>query len=772
MHSRFPILTLAPTLLLVAGAHAAPTALPRQELPTHAASASLVTDGYVDDARCAKCHEDIAATYAHLGMGRSFHVAGGDDAIADFSAQGGTFHHEASNLHYRMRLDDEDRMWMEQYELDEDGEPINAVDIEAHFSVGSGNHARTYLHQSASGELWELPVTWYTKNGWNMSPGFNATEHHSFGRKITRECMFCHNAYPDVPVGSDVLGKPDVFPTTLPSGIGCQRCHGPGAQHVSLAYSADATDEAIRESILNPENLSPALADDVCLQCHMQPTSRLGSLVRPYDHGDFSYRPGEPLGEYIVHVDFDTPPEHPSFEVNHHGYRLRESPCWQGPGSPGCLDCHDPHAKLSTEDIAARTRATCLTCHQPVDCNVEQVMQVPRTEAQDCASCHMPTRHSNDAIHIEVTDHLIQMPLAQDQLLPLASDIPPPTTFTGHVLEPDRFTDGKRMRAWEVLGEIIGNNSSNVQELAALAERDDFALTTAEQLVFAQGLMDAGRNEEAHDAFAQIIERDPTLTMAQQNIASLEFAAGDSQGAMRRLEQLAQDHPDDAGIQHRLGIALQAGGNLDGAIRSLTQAAELRSTDHTIWSQLGLALASKGDFESAAAALQRSESLKPGNPAAGYNLGLALWNNAQRLEAARAWTHALQRSPESPRLLHAAAVTSSLPWDGFELNTTRGLKHARALAQLQPSSPDASIMLAASLLAAGDAAAAASELNRAAQLKADLAAIRLVQAMLMAQLGNQTEGDAVYRRVLPRITQLNMLREGLLNRASGVFGDN
>ncbi|MCH2148706.1 MAG: tetratricopeptide repeat protein [Phycisphaerales bacterium] len=770
MHSRFPILTPALTLLLVAAAHAGPAALPQRELPTQAGSAPLVNDGYVDDARCAKCHQDIAAEFAHLGMGQSFHVAGGDDAIADFSIEGGTFHHEASNLHYRMRLDDEDRMWMEQYELDEDGKPINSVDIEAHFSVGSGNHARTYLHQSASGELWELPVTWYTHGGWNMSPGFDATHHKGFARQITRECMFCHNAYPAMEKGTDEPGDVERFPHILPTGIGCQRCHGPGAHHVELAYTAEATDDEIRNSILNPTNLSAELADDVCLQCHMQPTSRLGSLVRPHDHGDFSYRPGDPLGDYLVHVDFDKSADHPSFEVNHHGYRLRESPCWQGPGSPGCLDCHDPHAKLSPTEIQTRTRNTCLSCHGSMDCNVEQVMQIPQVEAQDCARCHMPSRFSSDAIHIEVTDHLIQMPISDEDRRGPAADIPAPTAFEARVNEPQRFDDEAHMRNWEIMGEILGNKSDNVDALAAgLANTD---ATAAEHLVLAQGYIDADRADDARRILEQISTNHPDVAMAQKNLAKLEFDAGEPALAKQRLEELIAADPDDA-IAHQLRAAiLQSEGRIDESIAALERSIALRGTDPAPYAQLGLLLASTGQFTEAIPALERAESLAPGNASNAYNLGLALWNNKRRPDAARAWAHALGRSPASPRLLHAAAVTSSLPWDDLKLNTTRGLEHAQALAQLQPSSPDAAILLAASLLAAGDPAAAASELNRAAQLKADLAAIRLVQAMLMAQLGNQTEGDAVYRRVLPRITQLNMLREGLLNRASGIFGDN
>ena len=431
--------------LLQAGlCHAGVTAFPRQENPT--LNRTLVTDGYADDARCARCHEEIAESYSHLGMGRSFHVPGPENAVGDFSPAGGRFHHEASDMHYRMWHDASGRMWMRQHELDAEGNEINAVDVEAHFGVGSGNHARTYLHRSPSGELWELPVSWYTKGGWNMSPGFDHAGHQRLGRQVTRECMFCHNAYPAVPEGRDMLGQLDAFPEAMPSGIGCQRCHGPGAAHVELAYSAAATDEEIRNSILDPSDLSPALAEDVCLQCHMQPTSRLGSLVRPFPRGDFSYRPGEPLGDYLVHVDYDLPPDHPVFEVNHHAYRLQASPCWQGPGSPGCLDCHDPHRKLTSTELVERTRTSCLSCHGPVDCRVEEVMQVPRTEAQDCASCHMPTRFTSDAIHVEVTDHLIQNPIPASERGAPAYDIPPPASFTARVLQPDRHDDAGLMR--------------------------------------------------------------------------------------------------------------------------------------------------------------------------------------------------------------------------------------------------------------------------------------------------------------------------------------
>ena len=39
--------------------------------------------------------------------------------------------------------------------------------------LGSGNHARSYLHRTARGTLVELPLGWYSEKGgyWAMSPG-------------------------------------------------------------------------------------------------------------------------------------------------------------------------------------------------------------------------------------------------------------------------------------------------------------------------------------------------------------------------------------------------------------------------------------------------------------------------------------------------------------------------------------------------------------------------------------------------------------------------
>jgi len=73
----------------------------------------------------------------------------------------------------------------------------------------------------------------------------------------------------------------------------------------------------------------------------------------------FSYRPGEPLSDYILH--FDHAPGtalDDKFEIAGSGYRLFKSACFlKSNGAMTCTTCHDPHG-ATKQYVAA-----CLDCH-------------------------------------------------------------------------------------------------------------------------------------------------------------------------------------------------------------------------------------------------------------------------------------------------------------------------------------------------------------------------------------------------------------------------
>jgi hypothetical protein len=334
-------------------------------------------------ADCAACHFRIAETFARTGMARTF---GPVDAVPPIP--GGVLRHQLSAQFFSISVRG-GIPWLKRYQSG----GANVFEKPIAYWIGSGNHARSYLGPGASGELVELPLTLYSGGAWAMSPAYDRADHLGFSRRITYRCMFCHNAYPDVPQGSDDSDSATQFPATLPQGIDCQRCHGPGRAHIEAAQSGQPVD-AVRRAIVNPAHLAPARQLEVCLQCHLETTTlKLPASLKRYDRGVFSYRPGEPLDDYILNFDSATPGDR--FEFNSSAYRLRLSACFRGSnGALTCTTCHNPH-----ESAAVSPRA-CRQCHS--------TLSAGHPAGPDCVSCHMPKRRPSDAVRVTVTDHFIR----------------------------------------------------------------------------------------------------------------------------------------------------------------------------------------------------------------------------------------------------------------------------------------------------------------------------------------------------------------------------
>ena len=86
----------------------------------------------------------------------------------------------------------------------------------------------------------------------------------------------------------------------------------------------------MRAAIVNPARLTPERRLELCLQCHLESTSRrLPYSLRRYGRAMFSYRPGQPLENYILH--FDHAPgagQDDKFEISGAAYRLMKSACF------------------------------------------------------------------------------------------------------------------------------------------------------------------------------------------------------------------------------------------------------------------------------------------------------------------------------------------------------------------------------------------------------------------------------------------------------------
>jgi tetratricopeptide (TPR) repeat protein len=616
--------------------------------------------GYVPDSACRSCHATVGRTYDHVGMAKSFYRPRPDNVIEDF--QQNRFFHAASNFHYEM-IQRDGEFFQKQYQVAADGRPIHELEQRIDFVIGSGSHVRTYLYRTPGGELFQLPVCWYTQaQSWGMSPGYDRASHSGVTRRVDRECMFCHNAYPDVPAKSDLLEEPPWFPNDLPEGIGCQRCHGPGAEHVRIATIIGSGIPAIRGSIVNPSNLSPRLRDDVCLQCHLQPQLFPPSYIRVFGRGDYSYRPGQPLTDYLLHVDHDQPEGVPErFEINHHPYRLYQSKCYQrSEGRMSCLTCHDPHAKVPAESAAEHYRSRCLTCHDVHDCPNCRPSGVhgPPDEgvaSQNCVRCHMPPRRAQDVVHTVMTDHRIQRGPPRDSwTAPLREREPetgpPPKPYWADRQSPmldlhldilaTMFGDGSRLGAIEsTLGRIQPDSADPFLHLAQLQ-------------------CNARQFREAADVYARLADRFPTRSSVYRGWGYALAMQGEYASAVGKLRRAVQAAPLNAHYHFLLGSTLVADGRRSEGIAELEEAVRLRPHYADARVDLGTAYTAAGKYQEAAMHLRHALAVQPADTEAYVRLGEVLLELGEPADAVRFLRHAqpLNQNDAEMKITYACAL--------------------------------------------------------------------------------------------------------------------
>jgi hypothetical protein len=255
------------------------------------------------------------------------------------------------------------------------------------YAVGSGRHGITMLAKDEEGIDRELRVSYFGQDrSWGQTKGIDfaprdAGDHIGIGlgRKTLNHCLSCHTTwFRSVGPGSAVARAPE----GEDRGIGCERCHGPGKNHVKAAESGFA-ELAIALSAKTPsqERLKS------CVECH---------------GADGSIQPGDP--------EF----------TRAQGTTFLFSRCFTaGKDRIGCTTCHDPHRAL--DPVTAHYEAKCLTCHsgkraadraaRPGDTPGQTLGPgpvCPVNSKENCISCHMPkveepTRKSS------FTDHHIRV---------------------------------------------------------------------------------------------------------------------------------------------------------------------------------------------------------------------------------------------------------------------------------------------------------------------------------------------------------------------------
>lgn len=368
----------------------------------HAVHRSEEEKGYVGSESCSACHNEIYREYLQTSMGRSMsHVTASSitpDFLKKFSLPAHTFE-ERLDRHFDTFAKD-GKLYQSECQTASDGTNIFRDTHEIEWMIGAGVNGLGAIVRRDD-YLFQAPQSFYSKpHIWGPSPGYEQIDL-GFNRPIQSGCIFCHSGHPN-PIAN--TGGRFEDPPFSELSIGCENCHGPGAAHIAAMKSSNgAKDKSLH--IVNPAQLTPYLADNICMACHQTGDVRVLEPGKTYQ----DFRPGEPLDDTLsilmVPPTRSSPPD-----VDHveHYYSMTLSKCYrESKGRLSCITCHNPHVEPSREAAPAYFNSKCLTCHTEHSCKLSLEARQQGKLADNCIGCHMPKRDIGVISHSSATNHRI-----------------------------------------------------------------------------------------------------------------------------------------------------------------------------------------------------------------------------------------------------------------------------------------------------------------------------------------------------------------------------
>jgi hypothetical protein len=255
------------------------------------------------------------------------------------------------------------------------------------YAVGSGRHGITMLAKDEEGIDRELRVSYFgMDHGWGATKGIafaprDGGEHIgiSLGRKALNHCLSCHTTwYRSVESAQSNVRRPE----RDDRGIGCERCHGPGLNHVKAAETGYP-----ELAIALGSSATSRVRLDSCVACHA--------------------------------ADGSIEPSDPEF-TRAQGTTFLFSRCYTAARDRfGCTTCHDPHRVVDTDTRHYESR--CLDCHNGKKFDVSAISATefksdrnhegrvcPVNAKGNCIPCHMP-KVDDPTRRSRFTDHHIRI---------------------------------------------------------------------------------------------------------------------------------------------------------------------------------------------------------------------------------------------------------------------------------------------------------------------------------------------------------------------------
>jgi predicted CXXCH cytochrome family protein len=227
--------------------------------------------------------------------------------------------------------------------------------------------------------------------------------------------------------------------------VGCERCHGPGSEHVKAPTATN---------IVNPARLDFVRANDTCIQCHSQGQPLGNPIEGKYYDWPVGFHQGLKLADFwqleehkLGETSFTHYPDGTAHKNRMQGNDFVQSVMYRR--GVTCFDCHDVHGTSNNADLIKPVSQVCLSCHGPQSPNgphaatIEAHTHHPAGSAgSECVNCHMP-KVAQEQGDVNVRSHTFRFITPEETDL---YKIPNPCTSC----HTDKTTDWARqsLQAW------------------------------------------------------------------------------------------------------------------------------------------------------------------------------------------------------------------------------------------------------------------------------------------------------------------------------------
>jgi hypothetical protein len=329
------------------------------------------SDQFAGSLACANCHKNIFDNQTHTAHYLSTQPASEQFIKGSFEPGKNAFAYDPRMI---VAMEKRDSGFYQVGYYDGVERITKRMDI----VVGSGFKGQTYITRFQN-RLFQLPVSYFTAaDKWANSPQY-PTHPVLFNRPITSRCLECHATFAQKISAPNA--KQEEFDQQIMYGIECEKCHGPGANHV--AFQSQNPKERKAKYIINPTSFSRQQSLDLCALCH---GGRLQN-TKPA----FSFVAGDKLADYFAVDTLTLSPDGVDVHGNQYGL-LRSSKCFRM-SQMTCTTCHNPHEneRGKTELFSQR----CISCHNGSHNNVcKMTASIGSSINKNCIDCHMPLKAS------------------------------------------------------------------------------------------------------------------------------------------------------------------------------------------------------------------------------------------------------------------------------------------------------------------------------------------------------------------------------------------